>query len=108
MTKTLVERFIAEQPEGWIGDKACDSDPLDAELEALDIEMIAPHKSNRQKAKTQDGRRLRRYGRRGKAERLFAWLQNHRRGLGRYAYHDANHLGFAHLGCVLILLRAYF
>jgi hypothetical protein len=54
------------------GDKAYDSDPLDEELATLSIEMIAPHKSNRQKAKTQDGRKLRRYKRRWKVERLFA------------------------------------
>ena len=106
--KTLVERFVDEQPERLIGDKAYDSDPLDAELEALNIEMIAPHKSNRQKAKTQDGRKLQRYKRRWKVERLFAWLQNYRRILVRHEYHDANYLGFIHLGCILILLRAYF
>jgi hypothetical protein len=26
----------------------------------------------------------------------------------RYEYHDENYLGFVHLGCMLILLRAYF
>jgi transposase len=106
--KTLVERFTDEKPERLIGDKAYDSDPLDADLEAVGIEMIAPHKGNRKKAKTQDGRRLRRYKRRWKVERLFAWLQNYRRILTRYEYHDANYLGFVHLGCILILLRAYF
>jgi len=35
-----------------IGDKAYDSDPLDAELAKFDIEMIAPHKANRKKAQT--------------------------------------------------------
>ena len=106
--KTLVERFVDEKPERLIGDKAYDSDPLDADLATLDIEMIAPHKSNRRKAKTQDGRKLRRYKRRWKVERLFAWLQNYRRILVRYEYHEANYLGFVHLGCILILLRAYF
>ena len=85
--KTLVERFTDEKPERLIGDKAYDSDLLDAELEALDIEMIAPHKSNRQKAQTQDGRKLRRYKRRWRIKRLFAWLQNFRRILVRYEYH---------------------
>ena len=106
--KTLVERFTDEKPERLIGDKAYDSDPLDADLATIEIEMIAPHKSNRKKAKTQDGRKLRRYKRRWKVERLFAWLQNFRRILVRYEYHDANYLGFVHLGCILILLRAYF
>ena len=41
--------------------------------------MIAPHRKNRKKKKTQDGRKLRRYKRRWKIERLFAWLQNFRR-----------------------------
>src|SRR5262245_39436153 len=97
--KTLVERFTDEKPKRLIGDKAYDSDPLDAELASLDIEMISPHKENRKKAKTQDGRKLRRYKRRWKVERLFAWLQNYRRILVRYEYHDANYLGFVHLGC---------
>jgi transposase len=106
--KTLVERFVDEKPQRLIGDKAYDSDPLDDEMAAIDIEMIAPHKENRKKAKTQDGRKLRRYKKRWKVERLFAWLQNYRRILVRYEYHDDNYLGFVHLGCILILLRAYF
>ena len=70
--------------------------------------MFAPHKSNRQKAKTQDGQKLRRYRRRWKVERLFAWLQNYRRILVRYKYQDANYLGFVHLGRILIFLKTYF
>ena len=42
--------------------------------------MIAPHRRNRRKPKTQDGRKLRRYKRRWKIERLFAWLGNFRVG----------------------------
>jgi len=52
---------------------------LDKELKKLDIELISPHKANRKRAKTQDGRKLRRYKRRWKIERLFAWLGNFRR-----------------------------
>jgi transposase len=106
--KTLVERFTGNAPERLIGDKVYDSDPLDKELREQGLELIAPHKSNRKKARTQDGRCLRRYKRRWKVERLFAWLQNFRRILVRYEYHDENYLGFVHLGCMLILLRAYF
>jgi transposase len=90
-----------------IGDKAYDSDPLDQELKAHSIEMIAPHKQNRKKPKTQDGRALRRYKRRWKVERFFAWLQNFRRVATRFDYKAENYLGFVHLGCVVILLRAY-
>ncbi len=106
--RTICERFTDARPERVIGDKAYDSDPLDKQLKKLDIELIAPHKANRKKAKTQDGRKLRRYKRRWKIERLFAWLGNFRRIIVRYEYHSDNYLGFVLLGCMLILLRNYF
>jgi len=99
--------LIEEMPEKLIGDKAYDSDPLDEELAALGIELIAPHKRNRKKPKTQDGRKLRRYKRRWKVERFFAWIQNYRRIVVRYEYHLDNFLGFIHLACILILLKSY-
>ena len=105
--ETLVQSFIAEQPERLIGDKAYDSDPLDAELAERGIELIAPHRANRKKAPTQDNRKLRRYRRRWKVERLWAWLQNFRRVATRFDYHVENFLGFVHLGCIKILLRCY-
>jgi transposase len=69
--------------------------------------MIAPHRSNRVKPKTQDGRPLRRYKRRWKIERLIAWLQNFRRLIVRYEYYAENYLGFVQVGCMVILLRWY-
>ena len=99
--------MVAARPEHLIGDKAYDSDPLDARLAEQGIELIAPHRANRTRLKTQDGRPLRRYKRRWKVERLFAWLQNFRRVLVRHEYHAENYLGFVHLGCILILLRWY-
>ncbi len=105
--ETLLHSFVAEQPKRLIGDKAYDSDPLDAELAERGIELIAPHRANRKKAPTQDGRKLRRYRRRWKVERLWAWLQNFRRVATRFDYHVENFLGFVHLGCIKILLRCY-
>ena len=105
---TLEDRLVAALPARLIGDRAYDSDPLDAFLRELGIAMIAPHRRNRTKPPTQDGRALRRYKRRWKVERLFAWLGNFRRLVVRYEYHAANYLGFVHLGCILILLRQYF
>lgn len=102
---TLEERLVAELPARLIGDRAYDSDPLDAFLSEWGIDMIAPHRHNRKKPPTQDGRSLRRYKRRWKVERLFAWLGNFRRLVVRYEYHAANYLGFVHLGCILIFLR---
>jgi transposase len=104
---TLSARFTRERPRRLIGDRAYDSDPLDRELAAEGIELIAPHRSNRSKPATQDGRALRRYRRRWKVERLNAWLQNFRRIATRFEYHAENYLGFVHLGCIKILLRCY-
>ncbi|NLE99887.1 MAG: transposase, partial [Anaerolineales bacterium] len=55
-----------------------------------------------------DGRKLRRYRRRWKVERLFAWLQNYRRLVVRYERHAENYLAFAQLACILILLKHCF
>jgi transposase len=102
---TLAASFLRERPERLIADRAYDSDPLDAELAEKGIELIAPHRRNRKKAKTQDGRKLRRYKRRWKIERLFAWLGNFRRLVVRYERRAENYLGFVKLGCLVILLR---
>ena len=87
-----------------IGDRAYDSDALDAELAQRGIEMIAPHRPNR-KQKTQDRRPLRRYRRRWRVERLFAWLFRSRRLVTRWEHKATNFLGFLELACVRILLR---
>jgi transposase len=91
-------------PERLIGDKAYDSDALDEQMSEYGIEMISPNRSNRQQ-KTQDGRQLRRYRRRWKVERLFAWMQNYRRLVTRWEYHIENFLGFVQLACLLMLLK---
>ena len=101
---TLEERIVPEVPERLIGDKAYDSDKLDEHLmENFGTEMIAPNRAKR--SRTQDGRPLRRYGRRWKVERLFAWLFNFRRLVVRYEYHAENFQGFVHLAAAVILLR---
>ena len=56
-------------------------------------------------AKLRIGRQLRRYRRRWKVERLFAWMHNFRRLVTRWEYHIENFLGFVQLACLHILLR---
>jgi transposase len=88
-----------------IGDKAYDSDRLDRDLaQRYGIEMIAPHRVER-RTPTQDGRPLRRYRRRWRVERLFAWLHHFRRLVIRWEYHVENFFGMVRLGCIQILLR---
>ena len=105
---TLEDRFIEELPERLIGDRAYDSDPLDEQLAQMGVEMIAPHKSNRKKKKTQDGRKLRRYKRRWKVERFFAWLFNYRRCIVRYEYKEQNFKAIMLLASSMILLKSFF
>jgi len=101
---TLVQMVIPEAPQNLIGDNAYDSDKLDEELSRYGIELIAPHRGNRNNRR-QDLRRLRRYRRRWKVERLFAWLQNFRRVVVRYERYAENFLGMLYLACCVILLR---
>lgn len=102
--QTLEQRIVPDVPERLIGDKAYDSDGLDNSLrQNFGTEMIAPNRARR--SQTQDGRPLRRYVRRWKIERLFAWLFNFRRLVVRYEYHADNFQGFLHLGAAIILLR---
>jgi transposase len=98
----LEQRFIDELPERLIGDAQYDSNKLDAELAERGIDMIAPNHSNR-KQQTQDGRKLRRYRRRWKIERLFSWLMRCRRLVTRYERKATNFLGFVQLACAKIL-----
>jgi transposase len=70
------------------------------------IDLIAPkrrgeHQSNR----IQDGRKLRRYKRRWKVERLFAWLKRWRRLSTRWEHKAENFLGLLHLMCAVLLVR---
>jgi len=106
--QTLDACFIDELPKRLIGDRAYDSDPMDQYLaEHYQIDLIAAHKKNRKKSKTQDGRKLRRMKKRWKVERLFAWIQNFRRCLVRHEYYQANFEGFLKLACAIILLRQF-
>jgi len=103
--ETLDNVFINKKPKKLIGDKLFDSDPLDTELKKQDVDLIAPHKANRVKPPTQDQTELKRYKRRWKIERLFAWLFYFRRIIVRWEVKPENYLAFVILGCLIILLR---
>ncbi len=102
--ETLKARFVRELPQRLIGDKAYDSDPLDAELAKQGVDMIAPNLSTRA-VQSQDRRKLPRYRRRWLVERLFAWLMRSRRLTTRWDCKAENFLGFVKLACVVILSR---
>ena len=102
----LGHSFLDILPARLIGDKAYDSDRLDHDLaDCYGIEMIALHRGER-RSPTQGGRALRRYRRRWRAERLFAWLHHFRRLVIRWEYHVENFFGVVRLGCMQILFRS--
>lgn len=93
------------KPDRLIGDKAYDSEALRDALAVRDIELIAPHRSNRVRAAQQDGRPLRRYKRRWIVERTFAWYGSFRRLVVRYERSSRLYLAFFHLASALIVMR---
>lgn len=105
--ETIDSRFVKEKPKYLVGDMAYDSDPLDEKLLKKKNKLIAPHKQNGKRKATQDGRSFRRYVRRWKIERLFAWLQNYRRCGTRYDYYIENYLGMVQLACIIILTKQF-
>ena len=106
--KTLEDRFVEELPERLIGDKAYDSDGLDRRMQELGIDLIAPHRSGRKNKDTQDKRKLRRYRRRWKVERFFAWLYNYRRCIVRYEYKHQNFKAILLMASIMIFLKSFF
>ena len=94
-------------PDRVIADRAFDSDALDISLAEHGVDVIVPHRKNR-KVRTQDGRKLRRYRRRWKVERFFAWLGNFRRLLVRHERYLANYEAMVHLATIIIIIRNCF
>ncbi len=93
------------KPERVIADKAYDSDPLRGRLKRRGIDLIVPHKRNRVRPPTQDGRKLRRYRRRWTIERTIAWLGNFRRLVVRWDRSPAIYQAFFHIACFMIVSR---
>lgn len=88
-----------------LADAGYDSDPLRASLARVGTELIAPHRTNRVRPATLDGRTRRRLKRRWAIERTFAWLQTFRRVLTRFDHSDVSYAGFVHLACALLTLN---
>jgi transposase len=103
----LEKRILPHKPRRLIYDLAADSDPLRARLAKRGIELVCPHRENRKKPPTQDGRKLRRYRRRWKIERSIGWLQNFRRLVTRYEYYAHLFHGFVQLACLIVVMRRF-
>ena len=109
---TLIEKLIdgritRRKPKRLLYDLAADSDPLRSRLKARRIELICPHRANRKRAPTQDGRAMRRYKRRYRVERTISWLFNFRRLVVRYEHKPELFLSFVQLASLITILRGF-
>jgi transposase len=93
------------RPRRVIADRGYDSDPLRGRLLQRGMLLLSPHRRKRRRPSVNDGRMMRRYRKRWKVERTFAWLGNFRRLVVRYDRRLDMYRGFFHLACALITLR---
>jgi transposase len=105
----LLDAAVVPLPEQCrlLYDGAADSDPLRERLADRGVELICPHRSNRVKPPTQDGRTLRRRRHRWKIERTNAWLQNYGRIAIRKDQHGSMFLGWTQLACLFTILKRF-
>lgn len=87
-----------------LADAAYDSDPLRRELLNGGFRLLSPHRKNRVKPPSNDGRRMRRYKRRYVVERTFGHLKSYRRVGTRFEWYAHLYDGFVHLACALVCL----
>jgi len=67
--------------------------------------LLSPHRKKRRRPSLNDGRMMRRYRKRWKVERTFAWLGSFRRLVVRYDRRLDMYRAFFHLACAIITLR---
>jgi transposase len=113
LAESTLQKISVPQPRGCprkrplrvIADRGYDSDPLRGRLLKRGILLLVPHRKGRKKPSLNDGRELRRYRKRWKVERTFAWLGNFRRLLVRYDHLLHVYQAFFHIACSIITLR---
>lgn len=94
-----------KNPRRIIADKGYDCDALRDRLARRGIDLIAPYRKNKRRWPRYDGRKMRRYRRRWKVERTFAWFNNYRRLVVRWDRSLTIYSAFFHVACLMITLR---
>lgn len=109
LAEPALAEIAGELPDGAsvLADRGYDSDPLRKRLAGRGLRLIAAHRKNRTKSRTNDGRRLRRLRRRWVVERTFGWLKQFRRLDVRREYYSAIFHGFAQLACLAVATRRF-
>lgn len=105
----LLDAAVVELPEEsrLLYDVATDSDPLWERLAERGVELICPHRRNRVKTATQDGRKLRRRRHSWNVERINAWLQSYGRIAIRKDYPSVMFLGWTQFACLFTILKRF-
>jgi transposase len=103
----LRDRRRRPKPKRLIYDRAADSDKLRKRLRQRGIDLICPHRRGRKAKPMQDGRKLKRYRRRWKMERTFAWLGNYRRLLVRHERIIEIYHAFFRIACIMIIINGF-
>lgn len=105
----LLDAAVVELPSKsrLLYDGAADSDPLRERLAERGVDLICPHRANRVKKPTQDGRKLRRKRHRWRIERTNAWLQSYGRIIIRKDRHGSMFLGWTQLACLFTILKRF-
>lgn len=109
MIEPVLDQLVVEGEKRvpLIADRAYDSDPLRWRLWARKFDLVCPHRKNRKRRATQDGRKLRRYCRRWKIERTISWFGNYRRLLVRHDHRCHIFDGFIHMACIMLVLGRF-
>ena len=98
---------LKRQPDRLVLDREFDSDRFRGRVAARGTDPIVPYRATAARRAYADGRKLRRYKRRWKVERTFAWLGNFRRLVTRYERKHWVYRAFVHVACLLITLRQF-
>ena len=96
---------LKRQPDRLVLDKAFDSDGFRDRIAARGTYPIVPYRKRAVSMKYGDGRKMRRYRRRWKVERTFAWLGNYRRLLVRWERDIVVYQGFFTFALALLCLN---
>jgi len=90
-----------------VADRGHDSDPLRDAMRAAGFEPVIPHRRGRVRPSRNDGRRLRRYGRRWVIERTNAWLHCYRCLAVRWFHHAYLYAGMVYLAFIHMALQRF-
>lgn len=90
-----------------LADEGHDCDGSRDVLEAEGFVPVIPHRENRTRPSRDDGRRLRRYGRRWRVERTNAWLHCYRGLAVRWACYALMYVGLVYLSFIHLALQRF-